>query len=244
MKNKIILFAFAFFLLLNLSSAIITYQQKGIYLNDSHTTRIHSLVFRTEGSYMGISDRISSDELLEVYVKYSLYPQTWNTQNPDYSINNCTFTINYFEHLSNISQEIYTRTINYSDTDVYDDKYFIKLKIGDGFTSDIDCYFQNTTSRILETPSEMIIVSPSWECKACQYYEWTILQRDIEKTQLVGRNSVTIWDFIKELITLNFEIILALFWLLLFIIFLGGIGLLFLGLYWAFLWVRNLATRF
>jgi hypothetical protein len=245
MKNKIsfgiatILLAL---LIIQSASALVSFYQENIFLPDNpHITRTANSVFWFYGSYGGSKDIIADDNLLEVEIDYSMYPKTWNEKNINYEIENCTLTINYFENKANQSYVFYNRTIDKTMSDIMNDKYFVRLNQKDGISVFMDCYFVNTSSRILSTPTELDIKLPTYECKSCLYYNWAVQQRSIEKARVVGNNAVTIWDYIKEIITLNFEIILALFWLLIMIIFLGAIGLIFLGIYWAVLWLRHLA---
>lgn len=241
MKKLIIMMVLGI-LLISMASAVVQFSQTDYYpVGFNHTTRTHASLFWYEGTYYGITDYIPDDEILEVYVGYSLYPQTWNTQNNDYEIVNCTFYINYFENLENQSYVMYSETITGEESDVLDKKYFVRLKNKDGFTSDIDCYFEDDDKRILDIPAEMVIVTPSYECKACQYYEWTLLQRDIEKARIIGENRVSVWDNIKGVVNLNYEVILAIFWFILILIALMGGGLIFVGIYWIFIYLRRLA---
>lgn len=242
MKNKIITVLIAFLLLANMTSAVISYYQEDIFLStDPHITRTVASTFWSEGEYLDVNDAITDDDLLEVTIYYSMYPKTWNTQNPEYYIDNCTFTINYFENKLNESYVYYNETIFAEDSDVLGDKYFVRLKQKDGISVFLDCSFENETQRIIDTPTELNIILPTWECKACQYYEWSKLQRDIAKSETIGSNTVTIWGYIKELISINFEIILAGFWLFLIIVALMGSGLIFIGIYYMYVFLRRIA---
>jgi hypothetical protein len=245
MKNKILFGISAILLALLIIqsvSAIVSFYQETIFLPDNpHITRTTNSVFWILGKYDGVKDIITDDSLLEVEIDYSMYPKTWNEKNINYEIENCTLTINYFENKLNESYVFYNETISKTDADLMGAKYFVRVPQKDGISVFMDCYFNNTSSRILSTPTELDIKLPTYECKSCQYYNWVVQQRSVEKAKVVGNNAVTIWDYIKELISLNFEIILALFWLLIIVIFLGAIGLIFIGIYWGFLWLRHLA---
>lgn len=245
MKNKII-FGISTILLALLiiqsASAVVSFYQETIFPSSStHITRTANSVFWVYGSYGGSKDIIADDNLLEVEIDYSMYPKTWNEKNINYEIENCTFTINYFENKLNQSYVFYNETIDKTMSDVMGKKYFVRLNQKDGISVFMDCYFKDPSKRVLTIPIELDIKLPTYECKSCLYYNWAVQQRSIEKAKVVGNNAVTIWDYIKEMISLNFEIILALFWLLIMIIFLGAIGLIFIGLYWAVLFLRHLA---
>lgn len=244
MNHKLISFAVVFLLLLNLSSAFVSfYQTRELSLVNPHQTRISNSVFWYEGQFEGVKDAITSDNLLEVEIDFSMYPQSWNTANPNFTIENCTLTMNYFESKLNNSYILYTTTTTKNDIDIFGDKYFVRLPQKDGISVFMDCYFTNESNRVLDTPTELSIKLPTYECKSCQYYNWLKDTRSVEKAKIVGRNAVSTWEYIRELVSLNFEIILALFWLLMILIFVGAIGIIFIAIYWVFLYLKNLSKR-
>ena len=244
MKYKLITFALAFLLLLNLSSAVVSFYQETIFLpTDMHITRTANSVFWIEGQYEGVRDIITSNDMLEVEIDYSMYPKTWNEANTNNIINNCTFTIDYFANQLNQSYVFYEETINSSDADVMGKKYFVRIPQKDGINVFMDCYFQNSSGRILSTPTELSIKLPTYECKSCLMYEWLVQQRQIVKAQVIGHNVVSIWSYIRQFAELNFEIIVALFWFFLIVVLLIGISLIFLGIFYLYLFLRKLARE-
>jgi hypothetical protein len=269
MKNKLILFAVAFLLLLNLSSAIVSHYQETILSpENSHITRKVTSVFwvmgdlelQSQGSFwdwffltnplfplnppsspITLQDVITSDELLEVEIDYSMYPQLWNSKNVEYKIENCTFTINYFEHKLNGSYVYYNETITKSDADIMNKKYFVRLNQRDGISVFMDCYFLDQNKRILDTPTELSIKLPTTECKSCQYYKWSVQDRQIAKAKILGNNVVSVWQYIKKIVDLNFEIILAGFWFLMIVLLIAGILAIFVGIYYVYQFFNKLA---
>lgn len=262
MKNKTIAFALTFLLLLNLSSAIVSYYQETTLVYDNpHIVRNSNSVFWIDGIINIVSptnwwdflfpdeppqkvkDEITTDELLEVEVDYSMYPQSWNNVSIGYEIANCTFTINYFAQKSNQSYVIYEETVTSEDADVMGKKYFVRLPVKDGISTFLDCYYIDETKRSLLTPTELDVKLPTYECKSCQYYQWSVEQRQIQKAKIVGENSVSVWAYIKGLVVMNFEIIIALFWFFLILVLLIAISLMFLGVFYLYLYLRKLAME-
>ena len=80
---------------------------------------------------------------------------------------------------------------------------------------------------------------PTWECKECQYYEWALMERDWAKADLIGDNFVNVLGIIKQFVLLNFEIWLALFWVFLILLLFVAMSSIFLGIYWAYLFLRH-----
>ena len=92
----------------------------------------------------------------------------------------------------------------------------------------------------LDMPFQQQIVMPTWECKACQYYEWSLVEINIEKAKIIGENVVDTSKYIKKLFMLNFEILLALFWVLIILLLFAVIGMVFSGIYWIYIYLRSL----
>jgi len=248
MKNKIVMFAVVFLLLLNLSSALVSFYQEISYpFPSTHTTRISNSVFWVEGWYGDypniVKDEIKDEDILEIEIDYSMYPKSWNAVNIGYEITNCTFTINYFAQKSNQSYVYYQETITGNDTDVMAKKYFVRVPMKDGISTWMECYYADETKRSLLTPTELDVKLPTYECKSCQYYEWSVQQRQVVKAQVIGENVVDVWTYIKELVILNFEIFIALFWFLMILILLVALSMIFIGIYYLFLFLRKLAME-
>jgi hypothetical protein len=134
---------------------------------------------------------------------------------------------------------MHNETITKDDPDIFRDKYFVRLKQGDSMRSELNCVYENNRPEKFEIPASMTIVTPTWECKSCQYYEWSVIERDILKAESIGANTVEVVDYIKRLISLNFEIVIAMFWIAL--IFVTGLStsLIFVAIYWLFLFLRR-----
>lgn len=234
--KKIIFSMIAILLVLTMINPILAVQyfQQRYLLDDNVTTRVHSGI--AWGSDM-TKDHIKSGNPLEIYVWYNIYPKDWNQKNLGYQVDYCNFTILFLPHLA--SNYILYNDIIYNDENIYNGKHFIQLRKGDAVNIDIDCKF--LAERLIETPADFTIVVPSWECQACQMYEWLLTEQDITKAKSIGDNVVETNNYIKDLITLNFEIWVSIFWLLLIFLALPPISLIFIGIYWLLLYLRNIA---
>ncbi len=236
--KKIILLMIAVFLLASVSADMIYWQQKwegdGVGVVPFNVTKIHAVV-----NYdADLNSFVTGGSQFEFYFWYDIYVQSWNELNPDYSVDWCNFTIQKFPSTSSNATFTYNRLF----TDDYRNaKYFLRLDDGDTIFADIDCHF-NSTNHSLIIPASLQAVTPTWECKACQFYEWTLLERDILKAEAVGDNIVDVVAVMRSLINLNFEIWLALFWIVLIVIAVHSTGLLFIGLIWLFAYLKNLIT--
>lgn len=227
---------FAIFLLASLTtiSAVEFYQVQSFQGN--FTTRNHIYLKWDTGNLA--SDHIKSGNPLQAYFYYTIYIKKWNEENPDYSVQNCNMTIRLVGDNRTIYNEIFTG----AEEDTINAKYFIELNKDDLYTNTIDCEFSGIRPDDLDMPVTISVVTPTWECKACQYYEWSILSQDIIKAQTIGENTVEVFEFIKELIYLNFEIIIAIFWLILIGVSFVATSLIFVGIYWLFLYLRRVTN--
>ena len=237
MKNKIITLMLGILLLVTMAnvSAVQYFQTKSFIGND--TTNLYASVFWDFGELT--KENIKGGNPLQTYVLYNIYPSYWNLANPDYAVQTCNMTIRFFQYMDNSSRIIYNKEYTGATDDDPNAKYFVKLNKGDGYSVDVTCQFSGIRPDSLDIPADFSIVTPTWECKACQFYEWSLLEQDIAKAKVIGENTKDVVGFIKQLILLNFEIVLALFWLILIAVSFMGTSLIFVGIYWMFLYLRK-----
>lgn len=236
MKQKIFLLMFAVILLTSLASAEIQYFQVKQDLGNGTIQNLITVWYDKIGFYS--KDYITGNNPLDVYILFNIYPKTWNSQNPTAKVDYCNWRISFWttgNGTINIINENFTET----DTDVMGDKYFVRMNDGEGITAYQKCYFQNHSYTDLYLPMEMQLLTPSWECKECQYYLWTLTERDIIKAKSIGDNVVEVSTYIKKLFLLNFEIWLAFFWFFLIMMVFASISLIFIIIYWLFLFLRR-----
>lgn len=236
MKSKIIFGFITMLLLVSMLSSVsaVQYFQQRSFINND-TTRVFGSISHIAGD--GTDSTIKSGDPLELFVETTVTLKTWNINNPEFAVDHCNYTVTLLPHLSPIGVIQFNRTFE-ADEEERDFKQFIRLFEGDGMNANIDCVF--TGNRTIETPADLTFVTPTWECKKCQAFEWTLLERDIAKAKSIGANTVEVGGFIKKLVFLNFEIVLAVFWLLLILISFVATSLIFVGLYWVFLYIRTL----
>lgn len=184
-------------------------------------------------------DYISGNNPLNVYLFYSIYVKSWNEKNPSYRVDYCNLTIQSITGVQQTAELIYTEVITENDEDINNAKYFIQLNKNDVFIADIYCKYENQIPEKLQMPETMQIVMPSWDCKACQYYEWLQQEQSIRKSILTGNNTKTIINYITDFISLHYEIILTLFWIFLILILYTVIALIFIVGFWMYEYIRR-----
>jgi len=72
-------------------------------------------------------------------------------------------------------------------------------------------------------------------------YKWNLLEQQTAVTKNVGDNTLEVFDFIKKLVYLNFEILIAIFWLIMIGFVFLAFSLIFTGIYWLFLYLKRVA---
>jgi hypothetical protein len=181
-------------------------------------------------------DSIASGKPLEFYFLFSTYIDDWNNKAPANKVNYCNFTVYYDSAQAGTSTPIYSIV---SASTIQNARYFVKLNKGDSVNAEMDCFFEG--NRTLTIPATFEIVTPTWDCKECQYYEWYQEYLKLVKAQTLGSYVVQTWSYINKLIQLNYEVVLILFWILMIEIFLFVIGLIIYGVFWLILYLNRLA---
>jgi hypothetical protein len=187
-------------------------------------------------------DDFISTNVYEPYVWYTMYIKKWNQMNPSYIIEWCNFTVlqrlNKESNLSIVYNQLFTN----ESFDIENGKYFLRMIDGDTAHFRFMCKYQNESQVLMnvDTPETMQIITTTNECKSCQFYEWTIQQRAINKALTISDYRIKTTSRIYDLISINLQNVLAGFWFMLIVILIAGVSLIMLGLYWSFLFLEKL----
>lgn len=233
--KKIMIVILAFFLLFSILTSIVNARVQYYQVREKEGNySIQDLigVCYTKGE----QDYIKSNKFFEGYLLYDMYIQKWNLANPSYSLEYCNLTIKKDMEI------LYNITYTEQTPDIVRGKYFVQFENDDCFTFNFFCkynYYSNQSK--LDMPVNAFFVTPSWECKSCQFYEWSLIEGDIINAQEIGNNIVTISEYIKKLFLLNFEIWLALFWIFLILMIFVAISFIFILVYYIYLYLQGIA---
>jgi hypothetical protein len=254
MNKKYLIVMLGIVLLLNLVSAIQVFQSNQYVLLDNSTSRkIASVVYQPNVYSINpfflsatnvLQDYIPNGKPFEFSLQYFSFIETWNKANPNNNVDFCKMNIVKFSGLSNQSIYISNDSVLLFNDTFYGDQelstYFVRLNPYEDVVIILDCHF--TGNRTLEMPMDFTIITPTWECKACQLYEWSKTEVTILKAGQIGKNKVELSEWIKGLFSLNYEILLVLFWIAIFIITLLVLSMIFLGAYYFYIVVRYKLT--
>ena len=177
------------------------------------------------------TDVIETGKPLEMQVRYNFYPAYWNSVSLNNTISFCSLAIKYQRFDANSTVTIYQQNFT---TDIANAKYFMKLNKGDTFYVDEQCYFNSPSQRTLQIPADFTIIAPTWNCQACQYYEWINDQVKLEKAITLSDYSNTILGYMKNIMLIFYEFFIYGWWIFLILLLIFCISLIFIGIWWAY----------
>lgn len=232
-----------------LSSAELQYFQNKLFIGNDTINEYQTIKYSAYLHYdKSVDDYVKKNNPLEVYVEYRAYLNKWNSAtNSSLDVTYCNLTIFSLPSNAPTSYVAFERTFypNESDTDLTSNKYFIQLQDNDAVRTEINCRFLAKQSLNptydLDIPVDFSYVTPTWSCKACQFYEWARQQVTINKALTLEDNTSTNLHYIWRLLSINLEILIILFWIFTFIIFYVVVSMLFMGVYWVYTYLRSLA---
>lgn len=189
-----------------------------------------------------VGDYVKGANPYEFYLWYNLYVQKWNIDNPNLLIDNCTFIVNNYKKALNNVTTILDLTLDGTSDDILNQQFFVQLQDGDGISAYQTCNFQNRSYENVDLeliPASMEAVTPSWECKSCQFYQYTLYNRNVVKAQNITSNSITTLNYVKNLLSINFEAWLMFFWASLILIVFMAISFIFLAMFWFYKYLKG-----
>lgn len=235
MKNKMLFLVLGMMLLVNMISIdAVSYQQ---VKQDRGNNTIRNFAFIFNGQD-GTPNYIPNGKPLELQVKYRTYIETWNNANYNNTVSYCNLKIAQLYHTINSSTILFNGNFT---GDTADSLFFLQLADRDGAEIYLECYFTNNAPVTLEIPADFSIVSTSWECKACQLYEWSLVEKSVAVADNVQSKTSLTFNYITKLFLLNYEIVVFGFWILLILLLLLTVGLIFSGIAFLYKYIEGIA---
>lgn len=241
------IFAITIFLLtINIASAnqYFEYQR---FLSDNVTLQKFASMTYQKSDY----DTIKSGNPFQFYIWYHGNAGDWITE-PQYANNtlkNCNLKVQISKGTSllnpsddvSVNQTLITILNQNFTENVQSGKYFINLNSLDSAYISLNCVFINSLARPnrFDMPMDFSVVTPTYECKACQFYEWASEQVVVNKAKSLGDFTTTNLNYISRFFGMFYEIFVIGFWILLIFILLLALGLIFFGISWMFKWMSK-----
>src|SRR4030067_97402 len=179
------------------TSAEVEYIQNKLFIFGEgifgYSTILNSAFLRYDKSE---SDFVANNNPLEVSVNFRTYLQKWNNSTESLDVDWCNIAVIYVNSLSDNVTVLYNRTFYPNESDIDSDDFFVKLQDKDIMRTVASCHFVNVQTLNplydLDMPLDFNLNTPTWECKACQFYEWEQRIRDVDKAVLLGDNTHTV----------------------------------------------------
>jgi hypothetical protein len=232
MKNITLAFVFMIFLVYQVSGLQFVAQDN--FLADNYT--IQKSYYTLYQSNILTKDKLNNNNPFQAQVTYSANIDSWNKVNLNNNVIYCNFSVRYFK--SNSSNKYLFSDILYNDSGVK--KYFIVLYPDDAVYNYMNCYFSSNRPNRADIPATMEIKTPTWECKACQYYEWSKIAPTLYKSSSFLSSKNETLGFITSFFIMIYGDIVVLFWIFMIYLLLFSLSLIFLGIYWIVLYLQRL----
>lgn len=256
-KRELLTYSFAFILfiaLINIVSADTTqlkiastgvqfFQQKYFPFNDSLTMRnFGTLAWGNPSPY----DTISQGKPYESYVWYHTNVGDWNAKSigTNDTVSYCSLIIKWSQandpsHLVTLFSKNFTSNLD-------DGKYFVQLNRGDAYYVYNDCVFntnQGRTDARFVMPMDFEIVTPTYNCKSCQFYEWQQDQIRLTVASRLGNYSSKNIGYISSLFKMFYDIAIYAFWVALILLVILAVSLIFYGIYFIYSFLTKMARN-
>jgi hypothetical protein len=235
MSNKMLFLILGIMLLVNMMSIDAVSYQQVKQDRGNNTIRNYAFIFNGQD---GTPNYIPNGKPLELQVKYRTYIQTWNIANYNNTVSYCNLKIKQLYHGVNTSTLLFEKNFT---GDIIDSQYFLQLGDRDGSQIFLECYFTNNAPVTLEIPADFSIVSTSWECKSCQRYTWSLVEKSVAVADNVQSKTSLTFNYITKLFLLNYEIVVFGFWILMILLLLLTVGLIFSGMAFIYKYIERIA---
>ena len=210
------------------------------FLKDNRTLEKFASITYQPSDY----DTIKAGNPYQFYVWYHGNLADWNEVNLNNSVDYCSLKIQISKGVSLLNRSLTTNTNSTPYTifqenfteNIQDGKYFVNLFPQDSAYIYLDCYYENPQERPNRfiMPMDYSVVAPTYECKACQYFEWATDQVTLNKAKTLGGYTTDNLTYMLRFFNMFYEILVIGFWILLILLVILAMGILFFGIYWIF----------
>jgi hypothetical protein len=180
----------------------------------------------------------------QAYIEYGMTPlNEWNSQNPNATIDFCNIRIRetYNTSLSTITLD---KTFTIENTTITPNQYkqFVSLQRSDYAEVFFECHYTNSNDTIL-SPAQFRFTAPTLNCKACQYYNHFKASADEQVADSITDNTNSIKTNIILIVKWNISLWITFFLILTILALVSVSTLFFMGIYWAYLFVKSFGKR-
>jgi hypothetical protein len=260
MKTKLLTLMFGMIFLL----AIMPFAFGEIYLwnsvgidNSTSVVNYHAFYWFEDTSARGIGKQKD----VPIVLIYVVEPLPYDLTNHSYwgEVDWCNFTIKHSHNiygttfiawqgffggeLLNTTTEV--QSFYFTNTSLSSDKITINMRDRDTLTATMTCHYTDSRSLYVENIlfGRFTTFMPSFECDGCSKYSLEELSYQTEKQEEITTNELAIYTKIQTAIDWNFQIWLIVSWIIKIAFILIGVGLIFAGVYYFYIFLQNIGKQ-
>lgn len=171
---------------------------------------------------------------------------------PNYTITHCDFNISWtktdYDNDGNLISTNETKLgFTYSSGGVNTTELYFPLKNRDSLVTDVECYYNTTNPAYLYNEGVLFgrsgIYIPANKCNDCEEFTLEQLSNEIERTDEIIQQETAIYVIIQKIIDYNYQIWLIASWLIKLMLLMGGIFLVFYGLYYLYYFLKDIHDK-
>jgi hypothetical protein len=255
MKNKLLtamigmIFLVTLLILnLNIASAEINLWTDTYLNQNASTVTMYALV----NLYDTSTDLITISKPIPVVVRYNTQLLPYNisqyySQYPNAIVDWCNLTM---KHEENIFDGSTGRIVNY--TTITDNFYLTNASLGtigyrlhheDVLSIAMTCHYTNPDTLFIDSLyfGQFSTFFPAHECLGCDKYSFEELTQENENFQDRVEEEMNIYTAIQNIIEKNYMLWVIMKWVLRIALIIGAVGLIFAGMYFFYVYIKNLA---
>jgi len=264
MKNKLLFIGLAFIfliLLCNLGKSEMTSWSSVSVHEETNSVTHHSYyqyyddieeLSRGGQLFIDIKRTLLSGRTNNVIVWAIIEPMPYVA--PNFTITHCDFNITWtktdYDSDGNLISSNETKLgYTYSSGGTNTTELYFKLKNRDSLVTDVECYYNTTDPDLLYGyPDDILfgrsgIYLPANKCNDCQEYTLEELSNEIERTDEIIQEETAIYEVIQKIIEYDFKLWLIASWLVKLLLVVGGIFLVFYGIYYLYLFLKDIHDK-
>lgn len=259
MKNKLItLIITGFFLMiimLNYVHAEMYFWNGVEKINSTGIVVYSAFYFFDDTSSRGIGKQKD----VPVYFYYVVEPLPLNLSGSHGAVDWCNFTIVHYHNIYGttfiawqgffggelLNTTIETQSYYFDNASLSADAILINMRDKDSVSAKMRCHYTDSNYLYDENilAGRFTTFMPSFECAGCTQYTIEDLSNQIEQQDNITANELSIYQNIQTAVDWNFRIWLYASWVIKIGFILVGIALIFIGVYWFYLFLQNIARR-
>jgi hypothetical protein len=259
MKNKLLTLMIAGFFLMIF---MLNFVSSEVYLYNN-VEKVNSTGIVVYSAFYFLDDTSSRGfargQDIPVYFNYVVEPLPLNLSNSHGVVDWCNFTITHAHNIYGttfvafqgffggelLNTTIETQSYYFDNNSLNSGAILINMRDKDSISAKMKCHYSDSNYLYDESilAGRFTTFMPSYECEGCTQYTLQDLSNQVEQQDNITANELAIYNNIQTAVSWNFQIWLIVSWILKIGFIFLGIALIFLGAYWFYLFLQNIARQ-